>query len=39
MWISSETGYTQPRGDNWVATLLRSRDLIKKMDINSIDGA
>jgi hypothetical protein len=39
MWIKSGTGFTQPREDNWVATLLRSSGSIKKVNIIRLDGA
>ena len=38
-WISFVTEFTQLLEDNWVATLLRGSDLIKKVDIDRLDGA
>jgi hypothetical protein len=39
MWIRSGTGSTQPRKDNWVLLDREVADLIKKFDINRLDGA
>ena len=39
MWIRSDTGFTQPREENWLAVWLRSSGSVLKVDIIILDGA
>ena len=39
MWIRSRTESTQPREDNWQLFDWEIVDLIKKVDIDRLDGA